>query len=155
MGMDVDYVAGEQAIEKLVRLFGDQKHGERSDFADDIIDFVEKMKAKYTKEDTTKIKKFKEHNSFNGVTENSNIPNDVKKMKGKIIEILGGNHKTPIEFTSVNNYNEAYGLYTYKEGVYVFKEGMDLDFDQLTPKEQKKILDIVLSNNWKPNESLC
>ena len=100
------------------------------------------------------MKNKKHIKNFNELTESSNISNDVKNMKDKIIEILGGNHKTPIEFTSVNNYNEPYGLYTYKEGVYVFKKGMDLDFDQLTPKEQKKILDIVLSKNWKPNESL-
>lgn len=50
MGLDVDYVAGKQAIEKLEKLFSDQGHGERQELADDIIEFVEKMKVKYGSE---------------------------------------------------------------------------------------------------------
>ncbi len=76
-------------------------------------------------------------------------------MKKQIIEILGKNHKIPIEFNSVKNYTEdVYGLYTYKGGIYVFKDGMDLDFDELTLKEQKKIFDIILSKEWKLNKHL-
>lgn len=47
MGMDLDYIAGKQAIEDLEKLFDDQEHGEREEIADDIIEFVEKMKVKY------------------------------------------------------------------------------------------------------------
>lgn len=50
MGMDVDYIAGKQAIEELEKLFSDQQHGEREEIADEIIDFVEKMKIKYGSE---------------------------------------------------------------------------------------------------------
>jgi len=78
-----------------------------------------------------------------------------QNMKDQIIELLGKNHKIPIEFNYVKNYSEdVYGLYTYKGGVYVFKDGMDLDFDDLTPKEQKKVFDTVLSKEWKLNKSL-
>lgn len=45
--MDVDYIAGKQAIEDLNKLFIDQEHGEREEIADEIIEFVEKMKIKY------------------------------------------------------------------------------------------------------------
>lgn len=45
--MDVDYIAGKQAIEELENLLSDQEHGEREQIADDIIEFVEKMKVKY------------------------------------------------------------------------------------------------------------
>ena len=45
--MDVDYIAGKQAIEELEKLFSDQEHGERGEIADDIIEFVELMKVKY------------------------------------------------------------------------------------------------------------
>lgn len=45
--MDLDYIAGKQAIEELEKLFSDQEHGEREQIADDIIEFVEKMKVKY------------------------------------------------------------------------------------------------------------
>ncbi len=48
MPMDVDYLAGNQAMEELKKLFSDQKHGEREKIADDIIEFVEKMKVKYS-----------------------------------------------------------------------------------------------------------
>ncbi|MFA5366533.1 MAG: hypothetical protein WC333_01225 [Dehalococcoidia bacterium] len=47
MGLDVDYVAACQAIEKLERLLSNQPHGKREKIADDIIDFVKKMKQKY------------------------------------------------------------------------------------------------------------
>ena len=47
MGIDLDYLAGKQAIEELEKLFSDQGHGEREEIADDIIEFVEKMKIKY------------------------------------------------------------------------------------------------------------
>ena len=50
MGMDLDYIAGKQAIEELEKLFSDQEHGEREEIADDIIEFVEKMKVKYGSE---------------------------------------------------------------------------------------------------------
>lgn len=47
--IDVDYIAGEQAIEELEKLLSGQKHGAREEIADDIIEFVEKMKAKYSR----------------------------------------------------------------------------------------------------------
>jgi len=47
MGMDVDYIAGKQAIEELEELLFDQEHGEREEIADEIIEFVEKMKKKW------------------------------------------------------------------------------------------------------------
>jgi hypothetical protein len=50
MGMDVDYIAGKQAIEELEKLFSKQGHGEREEIADEIIEFVEKMKVKYSGE---------------------------------------------------------------------------------------------------------
>lgn len=49
MGMDVDYISGKQSIEELKILFSSQEHGEREGIADDIIEFVEKMKDKYGK----------------------------------------------------------------------------------------------------------
>ena len=59
-------------------------------------------------------------------------------MKEQILQLLGKNHTDPIQFKSVNSYSEIYGLYTYKGGVYIFSEGRDIDFDDLTEKEQKK-----------------
>lgn len=44
MGMDVDFVAADQAIKELQKLLIDQPHGEREGIADDIIDFVDNMK---------------------------------------------------------------------------------------------------------------
>jgi len=49
MGMDVDYIAAKQAIEELDDLLGEQEHGEREEIADEIIEFVEKMKTKWNK----------------------------------------------------------------------------------------------------------
>lgn len=50
MGMDVDYIAGKQAIEELEKILGDKEHGKREEIADDIIEFVKKMKVKYKSE---------------------------------------------------------------------------------------------------------
>lgn len=72
-------------------------------------------------------------------------------MKDQITEILGKSHTTPIQFKPVNG---IYGLYTYKGGVFVFRDGMDLDFDDLDNNEQKSILSVVSSKNWKLNKSL-
>lgn len=72
-------------------------------------------------------------------------------MRDQIIEILGRSHTTPIQFNPVNG---IYGLYTYKGGVFVFRDGMDLDFDDLNNSEQKSILSVVSSKNWKLNKSL-
>lgn len=72
-------------------------------------------------------------------------------MKHQIIDLLGKNHTTPIQFDSINGF---YGLYTFKGGVYVFKEGDDFDYEDLSEKEQKKILKVVLSKDWKLNKSL-
>ena len=47
MGMDIDYIAANRAIEDLIRLLAKQSHGEREKIADDIIEFVEKMETKY------------------------------------------------------------------------------------------------------------
>lgn len=47
MGMDVDWLTADQAITELRKLLSNQPHGEREIIADEIIDFVEKMKEKY------------------------------------------------------------------------------------------------------------
>lgn len=47
MGMDLDYIAGKQAIDELEKLLGDQEHGNREEIADEIIEFVEAMKVKW------------------------------------------------------------------------------------------------------------
>jgi hypothetical protein len=48
-GMDVDYIAAESAIKELQELLIDIPHGEREEIADEIIEFVEKMKTKFSK----------------------------------------------------------------------------------------------------------
>ncbi len=45
--MDIDYIAAKKAIEDLVKLLNNKEHGEREKIADDIIEFVKKMKVKY------------------------------------------------------------------------------------------------------------
>ena len=72
----------------------------------------------------------------------------------KIIDILGKNHLTPIHFYDVINYDEIYGLYTYKGTVCVFCGGKDLDFSDLVLKEQERVYNMVLSKKWKKNKSL-
>lgn len=47
MPMDVDYIAGKQAIDKLSELLSETPHGEREAIADDIIEMVEKLEEKY------------------------------------------------------------------------------------------------------------
>lgn len=49
MGMDVDYVFGKDAIDELSKLLSSQKHGEREEIVDEIIEFVEKMKIKWAR----------------------------------------------------------------------------------------------------------
>lgn len=46
--MDVDYIAAKQAIDEPEKLLSDMPHGEREEIADEIINFVEQMKQKWT-----------------------------------------------------------------------------------------------------------
>lgn len=46
--MDVDYIVAKQAIDELDELLSDMPHGERQEIADEIIEFVENMKKKWT-----------------------------------------------------------------------------------------------------------
>lgn len=48
MPMDVDYIAAKQSIDELKKLLSDTPHGEREEIADEIIEFVENMKKKWT-----------------------------------------------------------------------------------------------------------
>lgn len=47
MPLDVDAIAANNSIEELQELLDDQEHGEREEIADDIIEFVDRMKNKY------------------------------------------------------------------------------------------------------------
>lgn len=49
MPMDVDYIAAKFAIDELNKLLSNTPHGEREGIADEIIEFVENMKRKWTK----------------------------------------------------------------------------------------------------------
>ena len=46
MPLDVDYIVGRDAIEELGEILSNCEHGKREDIADDIIEFVNKMKEK-------------------------------------------------------------------------------------------------------------
>jgi len=50
MGLDVDYIAAKNAMDELKNIVSDMQHGEREEIADDIIEFVEKIKLKYSNE---------------------------------------------------------------------------------------------------------
>jgi len=75
-------------------------------------------------------------------------------MKETILEVLGKDHTDTIQFDEDNGYNEPYGCYTFKGGVYVLMGGMDVDFNDLTDVQKKRVSKIVKSNNWKINKSL-
>lgn len=57
MGLDVDYIAGKQAIDKLAKLLSDTNHGEREKVADDIIKMVYKLIKKYEKPKPKKVER--------------------------------------------------------------------------------------------------
>ena len=77
-------------------------------------------------------------------------------MEQEIIQLLKseGVGKSTIAFNSVHNYNEVYGIYVYRNKVCCLKGGMDIDFDSLDTKEQKVILTLVQSKDWKINNTL-
>lgn len=57
MPLDVDYIAGKQAIDKLSLLLSRIQHGEREAIADDIIEMVKALEEKYKEEVEEKFKK--------------------------------------------------------------------------------------------------
>jgi hypothetical protein len=46
MGLDIDYLAAKQAIDELEKILSDTPHGKREKIADEIIEFVDKLKEK-------------------------------------------------------------------------------------------------------------
>lgn len=48
MGIDVDFIAGKEGLDKVSKLLSDQEHGKRGNIADDIIRFASAMKEKYS-----------------------------------------------------------------------------------------------------------
>ena len=48
MGLDIDYIAAKEAIEKLKRILSLLEHGEREGIADDIEEFVGNMERKWS-----------------------------------------------------------------------------------------------------------
>jgi hypothetical protein len=68
----------------------------------------------------------------------------IKKME-EIIKILGPNNTNPIQFLENKKFPEISGIYTYKGNVYVLKDGGDYNFNLLTEKEQKEIINMTLS----------
>lgn len=48
MGMDIDWVVANAKIKELESLLSSKPHGERKEIADDIINFVEQMQAKWS-----------------------------------------------------------------------------------------------------------
>lgn len=56
MPMDVDYIAGKEAIDKLSLLLSRIPHGEREAIADDIIEMVDALEAKYKENVEEKLK---------------------------------------------------------------------------------------------------
>lgn len=49
MPLDVDMIAGRDAIKKIEKLLSNMPHMEREEIADDIIEFAEKLEKKYKK----------------------------------------------------------------------------------------------------------
>jgi hypothetical protein len=47
-GMDMDYIAAKQAIDELDEILSEMEHGDRSEIADEIIEFVNRIKEKYS-----------------------------------------------------------------------------------------------------------
>lgn len=102
MGMDVDYIAGKQAIDKIESLLSNKPHGERCEIADAIIKFSE------TLGNVGKIRTFEELISI-CKNNNFNITIGYQKINDYSIEIYKG---------YVSNYEQIY----YSDG------DIDLDF---------------------------
>lgn len=71
-------------------------------------------------------------------------------MKQDILNKLGKNRTTPAQFTE-KNYDEVYGLYTYRGE---FKEGWDIPFDDITEKEQKEAHALIMADKFVYNDAL-
>ncbi len=72
----------------------------------------------------------------------------VKKMVSTIIDKLGSNHTETISFTSVNENNKVYALYTYRGDVFVLKEGMDIPFEDIDYDEKKDVINYIESGTY-------
>jgi len=47
MGLDVDYIAGNDAIDRIHEVLNSESHGKREKIVDEIIEFAEQLEKKY------------------------------------------------------------------------------------------------------------
>jgi hypothetical protein len=77
-------------------------------------------------------------------------------LENEIVTIMkeNGIGKNTIRFTEVEKHDDIYGMSIWRNKVCVFRGGFDIDFDQLSPKEQQLTLDRVKSMKWKIDNAL-
>ena len=73
-------------------------------------------------------------------------------MKEEIITILGRNKTTPAVFNNWQKLKTS-AIYTYRGNVYCLKDGMDFPLDELSEKEQLKILNELKAKAFKFDKS--
>jgi len=71
-------------------------------------------------------------------------------IKEQILQILGGNKTTPAVFTDDLSVG---AIYTYRNNVYCLHYGEDFEFDEVSLKDQQKILDAIVNKKFIFNKS--
>lgn len=114
MGMDVDYIAGKDAIDKLDDLFKRLPHGERGDAADEIIEFAENFKKKYAEP-------------------NTDISIDEIPQGTPVVAKWGHNKVTgkPFEFLYEFGYYTKHGCVVYNKGECNMQDSHAFKLDQI------------------------
>jgi len=122
MGMDVDYIAAKNAIEIIEKTVSDLPHGEREDIADEIIEFAENLKRKYTSP--------------------RNFDVDAIERGTPIVATYGHNTvlDKPFEFLYEFGYYTEHGCVVYKHGECNMQDASAFKLDQIrvaTPEDMK------------------
>lgn len=68
-------------------------------------------------------------------------------MKGELLQLIGDNQTDTLALNN-KNYEEVYGIYTYKGDIFCLKNGYDIPFDGLTKGEQKTIYKAIKAKEY-------
>ena len=135
MGMDVDYIAGKDAIDKLDDAFKKLPHGERGDAADEIIEFAENFKKKYA-----------EHKSSISIDE---IP------RGTPVVAKYGLNKVlnkPFEHLYEFGYYTKHGCVVYNKGECNMQDAHAFELDQIRIATREDLNELFWGNQIMENK---
>lgn len=75
-------------------------------------------------------------------------------MEEEIIQLLGKKQGRTVELIDVEKYEEVHGIYHWRGTVCCLKNGRDIDFKDLSEKEQTEVYNQIKLKRFKINNTI-